>query len=484
MRNVLLFILLSSCFPVVAQQSFYKEFEVDSAAQPRGGMAYLTTFIQTNLRKPIAAEALGLGGTVIVNGIVEPDGHISSVNVLKSFRPDCDREAVRVFGLYNAWKPAKKDGKVVRQVVNIPVVFRKNEPFIYANGNRISYFDEEQKSTPDSSKAYYKQITPLDSIGLPAGDIVLYKSIGKKWKEVSRSQLVRKNSTDNNWPGKSVYRVGYLNSVLEIDGPLAVVDKEGLLLRRVYFQDKKRVVPELIYHPNQAISQKIEEVEGKVIYTYWYPNGQIKQMEMADEGKPLEPNSPEQMMAFWDSAGHQVIKDGTGTFLSRTLKRSEADSTQHVVFIEQGNYQNGFKQGLWRGSYADGSFFYEEQYDKGVCQAGKSKIANGDTLRYKELWQQPEFPGGVQGLGQFLSKHLQYPPNAQKANAEGKVFVSFVVCTDGTLCDYEVIKGVYPDLDREAVRVVKAMSGKWKPGIQRGRKVRVKYNLPINFSLY
>lgn len=51
------------------------------------------------------------------------------------------------------------------------------------------------------------------------------------------------------------------------------------------------------------------------------------------------------------------------------------------------------------------------------------------------------------------------------------------------LCDYEVIKGVHPDIDEEALRVVKKMSGRWKPGVQQGKKVRVKYNMPINFSL-
>ena len=89
----------------------------------------------------------------------------------------------------------------------------------------------------------------------------------------------------------------------------------------------------------------------------------------------------------------------------------------------------------------------------------------------------------MRGLGQFLMQTLRYPADAQRARAQGRVFVSFVVCTDGTLCDYEVKQSVHPDLDREAVRVVKAMSGNWKPGVQRGQKVRTTYNLPINFTL-
>jgi TonB family protein len=144
---------------------------------------------------------------------------------------------------------------------------------------------------------------------------------------------------------------------------------------------------------------------------------------------------------------------------------------------------NGFKQGIWTGRYADGSHFYEELYDKGVCRQGKAITADSDTLTYTTPQQQPEFKGGMPGLGQFLSRNLRYPVEAQRARVQGRVFVSFVVCTDGTLCDYEVLKGLDPSIDQEAVRVVKAMSGYWKPGSQRGKKVRVKYNLPINFSL-
>ena len=104
-------------------------------------------------------------------------------------------------------------------------------------------------------------------------------------------------------------------------------------------------------------------------------------------------------------------------------------------------------------------------------------------MRYVVREPPPEFAGGMQGMGQFLAQTLRYPVDAQRARAQGKVFISFVVCTDGTLCDYAVVRGAHPDLDQEALRVVKAMSGRWKPGIQRGQKVRVKYNLPVNFTL-
>ena len=96
--------------------------------------------------------------------------------------------------------------------------------------------------------------------------------------------------------------------------------------------------------------------------------------------------------------------------------------------------------------------------------------------------QQPEFTGGMAALGQYLSKNLRYPAAAQRANVAGRVFVSFVVNTDGSIQDVTVLKGLGFGTDEEAQRVVKSMP-KWRPGKQSGRPVRVKYNLPINFTL-
>lgn len=82
----------------------------------------------------------------------------------------------------------------------------------------------------------------------------------------------------------------------------------------------------------------------------------------------------------------------------------------------------------------------------------------------------------------FLGKNLTYPRSAASAGVGGKVFVSFVVNTDGSLTDIQVLKGIGFGCDEEAVRVINKMPH-WKPGKQSGRAVRVKYNLPITFTL-
>ena len=96
--------------------------------------------------------------------------------------------------------------------------------------------------------------------------------------------------------------------------------------------------------------------------------------------------------------------------------------------------------------------------------------------------QQPEFPGGQAKMYQYLGKNTKYPSAAQRANVTGKVFLTFVVNTDGSIVNVETMKGIGFGCDEEAIRVIKTMP-KWNPGKQSGRPVRVKYTLPVNFTL-
>ncbi|MDR3118897.1 MAG: energy transducer TonB [Mediterranea sp.] len=94
----------------------------------------------------------------------------------------------------------------------------------------------------------------------------------------------------------------------------------------------------------------------------------------------------------------------------------------------------------------------------------------------------PEFPGGQAALMQFLSKNIKYPTIAQENGTQGRVTIQFVVNRDGSVVDPVVIRGVDPYLDKEALRVISQMP-KWKPGMQRGKTVRVKYTVPVMFRL-
>ena len=117
-----------------------------------------------------------------------------------------------------------------------------------------------------------------------------------------------------------------------------------------------------------------------------------------------------------------------------------------------------------------------------TASAQKTVVSQKNEKVFDIVEQMPEYPGGMQALFEFLSQNIKYPEDAQKQKVEGRVIATFVVETDGSISNIEVVKPAFPSLDAEAVRVIQAMPN-WTPGKQSGKVVRVKYTIPINFSL-
>ena len=117
-----------------------------------------------------------------------------------------------------------------------------------------------------------------------------------------------------------------------------------------------------------------------------------------------------------------------------------------------------------------------------VVGYGEQKSADTSGQVFAIVEKMPQFPGGEKAINEFISKTLQYPVIAQENGIQGKVVCSFIINQDGSVTDAEVISGVDPSLDREALRIVSAMP-KWTPGTQRGKAVRVKYTMPVTFTL-
>lgn len=116
----------------------------------------------------------------------------------------------------------------------------------------------------------------------------------------------------------------------------------------------------------------------------------------------------------------------------------------------------------------------------------EAKEAPADSTAKEEVFmvaeQMPEYPGGMKEMLKFLQENVKYPENAMKNNVQGRVIVQFVVEKDGTPTEFKVLRSVDPDLDAEALRVMKAMP-KWKPGMQKEQVVRVKFTVPVSFKL-
>lgn len=105
-----------------------------------------------------------------------------------------------------------------------------------------------------------------------------------------------------------------------------------------------------------------------------------------------------------------------------------------------------------------------------------------ETKVFTSVEQMPQFPGGEAELLKWISTHIKYPAIAMENNVQGKVVVQFVVTRDGSIGEVKIARGKDPDLDKEAMRVVKTLP-KFIPGKMNGQAVNVWYSLPINFKL-
>ncbi|WP_455665450.1 TonB family protein [Phocaeicola sp.] len=120
-----------------------------------------------------------------------------------------------------------------------------------------------------------------------------------------------------------------------------------------------------------------------------------------------------------------------------------------------------------------------------IVAVGYTPVAVEDDPSYQVFQvveEMPEFPGGIGECLKFLGKNIKYPVEAQQAGTQGKVIVQFVVEKDGSIANPKVVRSIDPNLDGEAIRVISIMP-KWKPGMQKGQPVRVKYTVPVTFRL-
>ena len=112
--------------------------------------------------------------------------------------------------------------------------------------------------------------------------------------------------------------------------------------------------------------------------------------------------------------------------------------------------------------------------------SSKSREMNEQVFTVVE--KMPSFPGGDAELLKYIATNIKYPKESQDNGEQGRVICSFIVGRDGSVNNPEVLRGVTPLLNEEAVRVINTMP-RWNPGMQRGKAVAVKYTVPITFRL-
>lgn len=120
--------------------------------------------------------------------------------------------------------------------------------------------------------------------------------------------------------------------------------------------------------------------------------------------------------------------------------------------------------------------------DRTTALAPVAVDEDDNPLNFTVVERLPEFPGGMVEFMKWLTKNLRYPAQAQQQKIQGKVLVAFIVNKDGSIADPKVVASAGPELDREALRVIRMMP-KWKPGEDRGKPCRTYFRIPIVFKL-
>lgn len=159
-----------------------------------------------------------------------------------------------------------------------------------------------------------------------------------------------------------------------------------------------------------------------------------------------------------------------------------------LEFNDNGEQTSTFKGRFGRDSFSGTFVNYQNKEMPFELYLGDN-VSNGQQTEnndYQSSELMPdrdaEFPGGMIGLGEYITENMQYPVIAQENGVSGNVRVSYIIDESGNVTDAEVIESVDPYLDREAVRLISSMP-KWKPGVRNGKYVKMKTSTVIRFEL-
>lgn len=239
------------------------------------------------------------------------------------------------------------------------------------------------------------------------------------------------------------------------EGPCIAYYPTGIKQRLSYYKNNSKTGNETLYYPN-----------GKPYLSLKYPDKATRESEYRDD---------ELIESCNDSLGNAIVKNGNGYLKSYDDK--------FVYIEEEGNIKEGKRDGLWKGDFKNTHTTFTENYDNGKLLTGTATSEDGKTTTYTGSRRVlPQFKGGIEAFGRYLSRNIKYPDLARQKGIQGRVILSFVVEKNGDLSDIKINKSVIPLLDDEAIRVLR-LSPKWIPATQFGMPVRVVYSVPINFSL-
>ncbi|GAA4312732.1 hypothetical protein GCM10023183_31920 [Nibribacter koreensis] len=343
---------------------------------------------------------------------------------------------------------------------------------------------------------------------------------------------------DQNWQvtvkeKASFIRVGSLDTVrLKFMGKVTDFYANGTPLLQVNYLETGKDGAFQTSYSNKKLEQRGIFLKDKPVGTweYYYASGKPWQTV-----EYLE-NGDFKVLAFYDTTGQQLVKDGTGPWYSKM--RAQIKGIDFTVNIT-GNWKEGKRIGQWKATQKNGKSVFEELFEAGVLKEGKlfdvftgrpssnyiekenPKIGTFDFVYHAEalnpspsfltkeravryilrkehllpailesitytenVEKMPEFPGGMAALYKFIRDNFRVPADVsrRRESMDGTVVLSMTVGSEGKVANIKVERSFTPSIDQEVIRIFKIMPT-WYPGIQNGRAVSVKYTIPYRVSI-
>ena len=310
-------------------------------------------------------------------------------------------------------------------------------------------------------------------------NIYFLKNNGKKVAVKDSADYIRVIQEPDSGETNFVLREFYTNEKRKTIGKVSAFEPnlvyEGTIIRFDKEGKRKEITP---YEKGFPLGMSYEYFSNGKLHrqTEYLPfapqgNGSPNSL-MAMEIGLFNPNS--KLIYLADSSGVELVKDGNGyaRYFNVFGKNTQT---------EEGGYKDGIKDGIWKGSSSASATSYVETYEMGKLLGGES-IRDGVKYSYTTEGNPPSFKGGIKKFYEYVGYATRYPSDAAKEKISGTVYLSFTVEKDGRTSEVKIDRSVFSSIDEEARRVVLS-SPKWIPGTMRGVPVRVRYSIPLKFSM-
>lgn len=198
----------------------------------------------------------------------------------------------------------------------------------------------------------------------------------------------------------------------------------------------------------------------------WYDNGEMKsEKEITWDAENKNPVV--KILQFWNKEKQQIVINGNGQY-------EDSDD----FFYEKGPIKLGKREGVWEGKNLKQNYSFSEIYRDGEFISGISTDKENNKHPYKVLTEKATHKKGMEDFYRFIGKNYRIP---SKQDLKGKVYITFIIDTDGSLSDFKILRDIGYGTGEEAIRVLKKAE-KWIPGKMRGMPAKVSYSLPITIS--